>query len=84
MYSAVPPMRMHVRAAEMAMQRENVDPDGDTAHGVQELSGLAQGALAEVGALIFELRPGALAEEGLVEALRKQALATAAREGMRP
>ncbi len=31
-------------------------------------------------ALIFELRPGALADEGLVSALRRQAAATSARE----
>ena len=33
-------------------------------------------------ALIFELRPGALAEEGLVSALRRQAAAISAREDM--
>jgi signal transduction histidine kinase len=33
-------------------------------------------------ALIFELRPGALAEEGLVTALRRQATALTAREGV--
>jgi signal transduction histidine kinase len=31
-------------------------------------------------ALIFELRPGALAEEGVVDALRKQGAALTARE----
>jgi signal transduction histidine kinase len=36
--------------------------------------------MAEMRALIFELRPGALAEEGLVAALRKQAAALTARE----
>src|SRR5439155_6144440 len=39
---------------------------------------LCGGALAEMRALIFELRPAALQEEGLVSALRKHA---AAREG---
>ena len=33
-------------------------------------------------ALILELRPGALAEEGLVAALAKQAAALSAREGL--
>src|SRR3954452_5276746 len=33
-------------------------------------------------ALIFELRPGALAEEGLVAALQRQAAALTAREGL--
>ena len=43
---------------------------------------LTAGALAEMRALIFELRPGALAEEGLVSALRRQAAAISAREGV--
>jgi signal transduction histidine kinase len=38
--------------------------------------------LAEMRALIFELRPGALAEEGLVAALTKQASALSAQEGL--
>jgi signal transduction histidine kinase len=41
---------------------------------------LTNGALAEMRALIFELRPGALREEGLVAALRKQAAGIAARD----
>jgi signal transduction histidine kinase len=43
---------------------------------------LTRGALAEMRALIFELQPGALAEEGLVAALAKQASALSAREGL--
>jgi signal transduction histidine kinase len=35
--------------------------------------------VAEMRALIFELRPGALAEEGLVSALRRQGAAISAR-----
>jgi signal transduction histidine kinase len=38
--------------------------------------------LAEMRALIFELQPDALAEEGLVAALTKQASALSAREGL--
>ena len=41
---------------------------------------LTRGAMAEMRALIFELRPGALGEEGLVAALSKQAAALSARE----
>ena len=44
---------------------------------LRELSG---GALAEMRALIFELRPEALAEEGLLAALSRQAAAISARE----
>jgi signal transduction histidine kinase len=49
---------------------------------LSEISQLTRGALAEMRALIFELRPGALAEEGLVAALSKQAAALSAREGL--
>jgi signal transduction histidine kinase len=38
--------------------------------------------LAEMRALILELRPGTLAEEGLVAAVTKQASALSAREGL--
>ncbi len=41
---------------------------------------LAEGALDEMRALIFELRPESLAEEGLVVALEKQAAALRARK----
>ena len=47
-----------------------------------QLAGLTQGAMAEMRALIFELRPAALAEESLVAALRTQAAALTAREGL--
>src|SRR5581483_9024383 len=43
---------------------------------------LCSGALAEMRALIFELRPDALQEEGLVAALRKHAAAREGRDGI--
>jgi signal transduction histidine kinase len=49
---------------------------------LSEIGQLTRGALAEMRALIFELQPGALAEEGLVAALTKQAAALSAREGL--
>ena len=49
---------------------------------LSEIGQLTRGALAEMRALIFELRPGALAEEGLVAAVTKQASALSAREGL--
>jgi signal transduction histidine kinase len=49
---------------------------------VQRLHELARGALAEMRALLFALRPAALAEEGLVVALQKHAAAIEAREGL--
>ena len=49
---------------------------------IERLSELAQGALAEMRALIFELRPDSLEREGLVSALDKQAAALRARHGI--
>src|SRR5690606_1391641 len=43
---------------------------------------LAEAGLAEMRALIFELRPEALQEEGLVAALQKQVAALKARYGI--
>ncbi len=43
---------------------------------------LGRGALAEMRALIFELRPAALQEEGLVSALKKHVAALRSREGL--
>ena len=49
---------------------------------VERLHELARGALAEMRALLFALRPAALAEEGLVSALSKHAAAIQSREGI--
>jgi len=73
-------MTMHARAAQLAMVQTSLDDSGPLGRAVAELAQLARGALAEMRALIFELRPAALAEEGLVVALSKQAAALSARE----
>ena len=53
------------------------------AHGlVRDVLGLAEGGLAELRALIFELRPESLEREGLVGALEKQVAAVRARHGL--
>lgn len=75
-------MTLHARTAQLAMSRQGLPPDGPLGRAVGQLRELTQGALAEMRALIFELRPGALAEEGLVAAVRKQAAALTAREGL--
>ncbi|GAC1626325.1 MAG: hypothetical protein NVS4B2_05570 [Chloroflexota bacterium] len=75
-------MTMHARAAQMSLDREGLDANGVLGRSLQQLSELTQGALAEMRALIFELRPGALAEEGLAAALRKQAVVLTMREGL--
>ncbi len=72
-------MTMHARTAERRLEPLGVQADLARAE-VARLQELTRGALAEMRALIFELRPGALAEEGLGAALAKQAAAIASRE----
>jgi signal transduction histidine kinase len=50
---------------------------------VDDVLRLAEAGLAEMRALIFELRPESLEQEGLVGALEKQAAAVQARHGLR-
>ncbi len=53
------------------------------AHGlIRDVLGLAEGGLAELRALIFELRPESLEREGLVGALERQVAAVQARHGL--
>lgn len=73
-------MTLHARAAQRHLGGEEVNAPALAAVG--KLTELTQGALAEMRALIFELRPGALSEEGLVAALSRQAAALAARESV--
>jgi signal transduction histidine kinase len=73
-------LTLHTRAAQLAFeQRQSIGADKLERH-LGELSRLTQAALAEMKALIFELRPEALREEGLVAALRKQADRIVARD----
>jgi signal transduction histidine kinase len=73
---------LHVRTAQHALELEKLDTDSPVGGELSEIGQLTRGALAEMRALIFELQPGALAEEGLVAALAKQASALSAREGL--
>jgi PAS domain S-box-containing protein len=73
-------MTMHARAAQLSMANAGLDDAAPLGRSIAQLAELARGTLAEMRALIFELRPEALAEEGLVGALRKQGAALAARE----
>ena len=73
---------LHVRTAQHALAREGLDATGPVEEELSEIGQLTRGALAEMRALIFELRPGALTEEGLVAALTKQAAALSGREGL--
>jgi len=59
---------------------------GDDPHNAEEpldyVASLAQAGLAEMRALIFELRPESLQEEGVVAAIEKQIASTTARYGL--
>jgi PAS domain S-box-containing protein len=75
-------MTLFARAAQIAFDQTDLDAEGTLGRSLVQLRSLTQGALAEMRALIFELRPGALEEEGLVAALQRQAAALTAREGL--
>ena len=79
-------MTLHARAAEKALNRSpaaRTDPALAKAAGdIAALRELTSAALAEMRALIFEVRPDALAEAGLVTALTRQAAALTARSGI--
>lgn len=76
-------MTLHTRAAQLSAAREGNGPDGQLSRSLSQLHDLTQGALAEMRLLIFELRPGALSEEGLAAALLKHTAAVSAREGLK-
>jgi PAS domain S-box-containing protein len=71
-------MTLTTRSAEMLLEK---DPSR-VGEKLTELRGLATDALAEMRALIFELRPGALDQDGLLLALRKHAAAVQGRTGV--
>ena len=75
-------MTMHASAARLALGPAGVDLQSPVATALAELTALARGALAQMRALIFDLRPDALADEGLVAALTMQAKAVSARSGV--
>jgi signal transduction histidine kinase len=67
-------LTLQVKVAEHALRAHDL-PNTPALGAVIEIRGLARDAHAELRALIFELRPEAVREEGLVAALRKQAAA---------
>ena len=75
-------MTLQTRGAQLALEREGMDPAGPVGRRLADLKELTEGALAEMRMLIFELRPGAMQEEGLVAALRKLAQGVAARDAL--
>jgi signal transduction histidine kinase len=75
-------MTLHARTAQRLLHR--ADPAGADQLDAQlaKLCELSTGALAEMRALIFELRPGAVVEEGFAAALSRQVHALTARENL--
>ena len=71
---------LHVRTAQHALELEKLDVTGPVGKELREIGQLTRARWPRC-ALIFELQPGALAEEGLVAALTEQASALSAREG---
>jgi PAS domain S-box-containing protein len=71
-------MTLTTRAVELLMER---DPSAAVAK-LGELRELQRDALAEMRGLIFELRPGSLEQDGLVQALRTHAAAVQGRSGL--
>jgi signal transduction histidine kinase len=74
-------MTLHTRAMQLALQ-QGTDPSGRVVNGLAELRELTQGALADMRTLIFQLRPDALHEEGLVTAIRRHVAAVSVRAGI--
>jgi signal transduction histidine kinase len=72
-------MTLETRGAQLLLERSGVPSNDPLAERLDNLRQLTQGALAEMRALIFELRPEALREEGLAAAIRKQAEGVSAR-----
>jgi PAS domain S-box-containing protein len=66
-------LTLQTRATQLLLDKEGLDPTGILGGPMAKLRELTDGALAEMRALIFELRPEALREEGLLAAVRKQA-----------
>jgi signal transduction histidine kinase len=75
-------MTLHARTAERSLRQRGQRAYEAAARELAQVGELSRTALAEMRALIFELRPRGLAEEGLVSALTKHAGAVSAREGL--
>ncbi|MDQ4024491.1 MAG: sensor histidine kinase, partial [Actinomycetota bacterium] len=75
-------MTLQTRGAQLALEAAGIDPAGPVGRRLADLKELTEGALAEMRMLIFELRPGAMQEEGLAAAIRKLGQGIAAREAL--
>lgn len=75
-------LTLRTRAIELALDADRPDVASAMA-GLADVRDLTRDALAEMRALIFQLRPDALHDEGLVEALRRHAAGVEAKEDLR-
>jgi signal transduction histidine kinase len=77
-------LTLRMRAVELATERLDAaaDPDGRLRASVGTARRLAHDTLAEMRGLVLELRPGALADLGLEQAVRQHAATVASREGL--
>jgi len=73
---------LHAEIAKHEVERANVEPDAPLPTAIAAVSELAQGALLEMRASIFDLRGSALADQGLVAALRAHGAALAVRHAV--
>lgn len=71
-------MTLTTRSVELLLERDTAA----AAQKLTELRELERDALAEMRGLIFELRPGSLEQDGLVQALRTHAAAVQGRTGL--
>lgn len=74
-------MTLETGAAQQVLERAGANPEL-LSNRLARLRELTEGALAEMRALIFALRPEAIQEEGLVAAVHKHAKGIAAREDL--
>lgn len=74
-------LTLQTRAMEIGLGNGSLTP-ATLLRGLTDIRELTDGALAEMRALIFQLRPAALRDEGLVLAVRKHAAAVSSKEGV--
>jgi signal transduction histidine kinase len=74
--------RLHLRTAERALTSEGMDAAGSGGQELARAQQLTAAALAEMRALVYELRPDGLVDEGLVVALTRHGTAVSACEDL--
>ncbi|MCF6734382.1 GAF domain-containing sensor histidine kinase [Blastococcus sp. KM273129] len=75
-------MTLETRTAQLLLERTGLPADGPLGERLSYLRQLTQAAHSEMRALIFELRPEALRQEGLAAAVSKQAEGMSGRTGI--